>query len=178
MTLKTLIRRPQDCSRALLKTFIDTVLAGGEMDAKYIQNAVVYSDALLFTGSGNVLMGVSALKYPRQSYLKHLYEAAEVPKMYNPHSIEACWLSVLPQYRGQGVWTNNKAAKIAYMANRPYHSVRRVDNSNLNNVDRETEYTQAGKTFVSYVSPDPLKLMVANHDDTYNPKKKFLYLEE
>lgn len=148
------------------------------MDKKHIQKAVVFSDALLFTGTGNVLMGVSALKHPRQSYLKHLYEEAGVPQMYNPNSIESCWLSVLPQYRGKGVWAHNRAVKIAYMANRPYHSVRRVDNLSIYNSDKENEYVQAGKDFISYISPKKLCLMVANQDPVYNPKKKFLYLEE
>jgi hypothetical protein len=64
-----------------------------------------------------------------------------------------------------------------YLANRPYHSVRRAANTAIINPEKEEEYRQAGTDFISYVSPEPVKLMVANHDPVFNPKKQMLYME-
>ncbi len=177
MKLKTLIRRPQDCRKELLEQVVKIVCSGGEMNEKFVRGGLPYAEALVLTGSDDKLIGVSVLKHPRQSYLKHLYTKAGVLQMFNPYSIESCWIAVLPEYRGQGVWSHNKKEKMAYLANRPYHSVRRVANTMINNPEKEEEYQQAGQDFISYVSPEPVRLMVANHDPIFNPKKKMLYME-
>jgi len=147
------------------------------MNERMVRGGIPYAEVLLFTTVDEKLVGVSALKFPRQSYLKHLYQGAGAPEMYNPFSIEACWLSVLPQYRRQGVWQNNQKARVKYLANRPYHSVRRANNPDIKTLSKETLYKQAGKDFYSDILDETVKLMVANHDKKFNPKKQFLYLE-
>ena len=177
MELKTVIRRPQDCSKALTERFIATVLSGGETNEKTLRFGIPYTEVLLFTGTDNDLMGVSALKFPRQTFLEHLYSEAGVSKMYNPFSIESCWLSVLPKYRGQGVWQSLRTTRMQYLANRPCHSVKRVSNPYVNNMSKDTYYQQAGKDFYSDILDETVKLMVANHDEEFDPKKQFLYLD-
>lgn len=177
MQLKTYVRRPQDCGRALLDRFVETILSGGEMNEKMVRAGIPYAEVLLLTAAGENLVGVSALKFPRQSYLKHLYQEAGAPEMYNQFSIEACWLSVLPQYRGQGAWQSNQATRVKYLTNRPYHSVRRVNNPDIKTLSKETHYEQAGKDFYSDILDETVKLMVANHDREFDPKKQFLYLD-
>ncbi len=177
MKLQTHIRRPQDCSKALLDRFTKIVLSGGEMNERMVRGGIPYAEVLLLSTIDEKLVGVSALKFPRESYLKHLYQSAGTPQMYNPFSIEECWISVLPQYRRQGVWHNNRITRAKYLTNRPYHSVRRVSNPNIKALSKETCYEQAGKDFYSDILDETVKLMVANHDKIYDPKKQFLYLD-
>jgi len=175
MKLKTLIRRPQDCSVSLKEVFIKIVTAGGEMDKARIRYSFPYTDALIFTGSGNTVMGVGALLHPKQSFHRHLFEMAGKPEMYNPHSIESCWISVLPEYRGKGVWTHNRRAKLAHLGNLPHHSIRRIKNKNVVNPDKETQYEQVGHSFVSHIGPHELLLLAANHDPVFDPEKRIYY---
>lgn len=175
MKLNTVIKRPQDCSENMLLKFIDIVTEGGEMSKEQVKGGLAFCERLIFTGNEEGVMGVCALKYPRQSYLQHLFEAAGVPEMMNPHSIEECWVSVAKEYRGKGVWTTNRRAKQLYLANRPYHSVRRANNHMIVNPEKEDEYVQAGHDLVSHVSTDKLKLMIANYDDVFDPKKQLVY---
>ncbi len=177
MELKTHIRRPQDCSKDIIERFVEIVLSGSEMNEKMVRGSIPYAEVILLTAKDGQLVGVSALKFPRQSYLKHLYQEAGVPEMYNPFSIEACWLSVLPQHRGQGVWQNNQSARVEYLTNRPYHSVRRVNNPNIKALSKDPHYEQAGEDFYSDILSETVRLMVANHDKEFNSKKRFLYLE-
>lgn len=175
-TLQTFIRRPQDCSKKMKSLFIQIATAGGEADAYRVKNSLAYTEALFFIGIGTNIIGVSALLRPRLDYLKHLFENAGVPQMCNPYSVESCWLSVLQEHRGKGIWRHARAAKLEYMGNRPFHSVRRVDNTNVSNLQKENEYTVAGTEFYSHISKDKLRLMVANHDPVYDPKKTLVYM--
>jgi len=174
--LRTIIRRPQDCSEKTIKTFIEMVAAGGEADAHRVEHSLPYTDALIISMIGNTIVGVSALLRPRTSYLKHLFECAGEPRMCNPYSLESCWLSVPPEHRGKGIWQHNNAAKRVYIGNRPYHSVRRVENKNVADLSKENVYEHVGKDFYSPISKDKLRLMAANHDLVFDPKKTFVYM--
>jgi len=175
MSLTTIIKRPQDCSSELKEIFIKIVLAGEEMNEKRVRYSIPYTDALVFTGSSNIIMGVGALLHPRQSFHKHLFEMAGKPEMYNPYSVESCWISVLPEYRGKGVWAHNRQTRLEYLGNRPHHSVRRADNKNVVNPDKETQSEQVGHSFVSHIGPDELLLFATNHDPVFDPEKRLYY---
>ncbi|MEH6475631.1 MAG: hypothetical protein V7727_08060 [Sneathiella sp.] len=174
--LKTIVRRPQDCSDRMKEEFIRLVAEGGEAEENRVRLSLPYTEALIITGVGNIMYGVSALLRPRQNYIKHLFECAGEPQIANLHSLESCWVSVSKPHRGKGVWRHNSAAKHAFMGNRPYHEVRRVENRNVSNLEKEKTFTHVGKDFHSPISKDQLRLMAVNHDPIFNPKKTFVYM--
>ncbi len=132
------------------------------------------AEMLFFTQTEDkVIVGVGAVRYANAAYHKHLFQQAGVPEMYNPHSIESCWIAVRPDYRRQGVWNNNRECRMQYLGNRPCHSVRRVDNKKIVG---DPEYRQAGSNFYAKTSEDELRLMVSNHDPVYNPSKRLRYV--
>jgi len=176
MSLKTFIRRPQDCSSALRHAFAEVVISGEEMDERQVLLGMPYAEVLLFTVEGQTVIGACALRYPKLSFLRHLFEKAGKPEMCNPHSIEECWLSVHPDHRGKGVWAHNRQAKVSYLGNRPYHSVMRADNLNVVNPDKEEKYVTVGTDFHSHISDHKLRLMVVNHDPVFDPEKRLVYL--
>jgi len=174
--LRTIVRRSQECSDGMQEAFIRLVAAGGEADEERVRLGLPYTEALIFTAIGNTIVGVSALFCPRQSYIKHLFEKAGEPQMFNPHSLESCWVSVSAKHRGKGIWQHNIAAKRKFMGNRPHHEVRRVENKNVSNLKKEKTYIHVGNDFYSPISKDKLRLMAANHDPVFDPKKTFVYM--
>ncbi len=175
--METRAIRPIDCSPGLLRAFISMVAKGAEVPIENLQRGVPMADILLFTvDDDKQLMGVSALRHANSNYHKHLFELAGVPEMYNPDSLEACWLYVDPAYRGRNVWKSNSMKRMEYLGNRPVHGIMRVENKLLREpLKNHKAFTQVGNTFTPEMSEFEVKLAVANHDPVYNPEKRLYY---
>lgn len=126
--LTTIAARPVDCTPDMINTFFKMVLAGGEVPVENLQRGVPMAERLFFTGAGNTIMGVSAIRFSQQAYHRNLFKQAGVPEMFNPDSIEVVWLYVDPKYRGYGVWKNSRDFRLEFMGNRPSHAIHRVEN--------------------------------------------------
>lgn len=174
--LRTLSVRPIDCLTKHLSLFTNIVLAGGEVPIENLRRGILSAEMLLFSGVPGKTMGVNALRYTNSAYHKHLFERAGVAQMYNPHSAESCWLCVLPEYRGMGVWKDMIRSRQNYLGNRPSHAVRRADNRYVNDPSRLGEYTQVGEEFYSDTSDDKLMLLVNNHDRVLDKSKRLQYM--
>ncbi|MBL4907693.1 MAG: hypothetical protein JKX94_09610 [Sneathiella sp.] len=174
--LRTIALRPIDCSPNHIKQFINIILDGGEVPIENLKRGIPTAEMLFFTGTPGKLMGVSAVRYPNAKYSKHLFEHAGVPQMYNPLSVEVCWLCVLPEYRGKGVWGNNRKVRLDYLGNRPYHAIHRVENEEVGEPIKSLNYNQAGSDFHSDLSDDKLRLIVHNHDPVLDKSKRLQYL--
>lgn len=175
MEIRTRRLRPIDCSAAFINQFVKIVLEGGEVPIGNLRRGIPMAEMLFFTGLPGKLMGVSAIRYANEFYHKHLFEQAGVPEMYNPYSVEVCWLCVLPEFRGKGVWSNNKRARLAYLDNRPYHAIHRAENELISDPIKQTVYNQAGSDFYSKTSNDKLRLFVNNHDPVWDNSKRLQY---
>ncbi|MBE7636257.1 hypothetical protein GUA87_05335 [Sneathiella sp. P13V-1] len=175
--METRAIRPIDCPPGLMRAFIAMVAKGGEVPIENLQRGVPMADMLLFTiNDDKKLMGVSALRHPNSNYHKHLFELAGVPEMYNPDSLEACWLYIDPDYRGLNVWKNNSMKRMEYLGNRPVHGIMRVENKLLRKpLDNHKAFAQVGDTFTPEMSDYEVILAAANHDPVYDPTKRLYY---
>jgi len=173
--VKTILRRPIDCAPKLLQNFIDIVLIGGEVPVANLRRGVPSADMLFFAVLEKQIIGVSCLRYPNANFHKHLFEKAGVPEMYNPLSLEACWLCVKPEYRGVGAWSSIFKARTEYTEGRPTHALHRADNKLVSDPVKNMGYSQAGIDFYADTSDDKLCLIVKNHDPVFDPSKKMKY---
>lgn len=171
--LKTTALRPVDCSEAMIDRFIELVMLDGELPIENLRRGVPASEILFFSGTEDTVMGVSAIRFANRAYHKHLFEKAGAPEMFNPWSVESCWLYILPEYRGKGIWSSNRAARLAYLGNRPCHSVARVGNTHFD--PKKSIYTLAGEYFYADTSDDQLRLLVYNHDPVFDKSKRLRY---
>lgn len=168
-----LSRRPIDCTSAVLNRFVDIVLEAGEVPLANLKRGVPMAEMLFFAiDEDRNAIGVGAVRYSNSGYHRYLFEQAGVPEMYNPHSVESCWLAVRPEFRGKGVWNGLRKSRLDFLGNRPCHSIRRVENKLTGG---HQEWTMAGQEFYSETSPDKLKLLVYNHDPVFDPVKKLNY---
>jgi hypothetical protein len=175
----TIAARPIDCTKFMLKTFYAMVMAGGEVLPGNLQHGIPTAERLFFTGEGETIMGVGAIRHSQTAYHKNLFDQAGVPEMFNPDSIEICWLYVDPKYRDLGIWKNARDFRLDFMGSRPSHGIHRVENDLISpRVDKKTDYVQAGKPFDSPNADHKIKLIVRNHDPVYDPSKKFYYGRE
>lgn len=171
---ETLAKRPIDCEESHINIFINMVDKSHEVPLANLMRGVPMAEMLFFTvNEEKLIVGVSAIRFPNQAYHKHLFNQAGVPEMYNPYSVESCWLSVRERYRGKGVWSSNRQARLDYLGDRPCHVVRRADNKNLNM--SKSIYAQAGTDFYSDTSEDKLMLLTYNHDPVCDPDKRLIY---
>lgn len=174
--LTTIAARPIDCTPGMVSRFFEMVMAGGEVPIENLQRGVPMSERLFFTGAGDTIMGVTAIRYPQQAYHRSLFKQAGVPQMFNPDSIEVVWLYVDPKYRGLGVWKHARDFRLDFMAGRPSHAIHRVENDLVSPlIEKRTDYIQAGAHFKSPSDDHMLKLVVRNHDAVYDKTRKFNY---
>jgi hypothetical protein len=174
--IETLALHPTDCSTKMINEFAKMVLTGGEVPKKNLQLGIPRADRLFFTLVDKKLVGVSALRHAQIIYHKHLFERAGISEMYNPDSLESCWLFIDPDYRGhKGIWPEVQQAQVNYLGNRPSHGIYRVENDLLKpNVDK-IGYRPVGKDFQTPQSDFVIRLVVRNHDPVYNPRKRLIY---
>lgn len=171
--IRFLSRRPIDCSFAVLNSFVDIALAAGEVPLANLKRGVPMAEMLFFAiDEEKKPIGVGAIRYSNSAYHKHLFEKAGVPEMYNPQSVESCWIAVKPEYRGKGIWKGLRKSRLDFLGNRPCHSIRRVENKLTGG---HQEWTLAGQEFYSKTSPHKLKLLVYNHDPVFDANKRLNY---
>lgn len=174
--INTIAVRPIDCTPFMLETFVKMVMAGEEVPLRNLQRGVPMAERLFFTGDGNNIMGVGAIRHSQMAHHKNLFIQAGVPDMFNPDSVEACWFYVYPEYRDRGVWKNARDFRLEFMGKRPSHGIFRAENELISpRVEKKSDYVQAGEPFDSPNADHKIKLVVRNHDAVYDPTRKFYY---
>ncbi|WP_169566280.1 hypothetical protein [Sneathiella limimaris] len=174
--LKVIMRRPIDCPPEMHKRFIEIVMEGGETLLPNLQRGVPMANMLFFGLVGREIAGVCCARYQNVHYHKHLFIQAGVPEMYNPYSLEICWLSVLPKYRRKGIFKQFITQWDGYLKDRPAHAITRVANAPVANPARfGPNYHEVGEPFYTDNSDDLIQLTVTNHDPVFEPKKRLRY---
>ena len=164
--------RPIDCPKSSMDIFFDMHRQNGEVTLANLRRGVPGVELLFFCGTEDTVMGVGAIRFANKAYHRHLFERAGVPGMFNPWSVEACWLYVRPEHRRKGVWRNIQQTRMNYLRDRPCHTVRRVENRFAAG---NNEYEEAGEPFYSDTSTDKLRLLVYNHDPVLDKSKRLVY---
>lgn len=176
IVLRTIIRRPIDCSKQMIDAFFKIVMDGGQVPFENLRLGVQRAEVLFFSGNGTTIMGVGAVRFQQKIFHKHLFEQAGVPEMFNPDSIEVCWISVGSEYRGKGIYKNQLECRTKYLKNRPSHSLQRINNNAIiSATGNKGIIYQAGHEFKLPGDSHSVMLMVQNHDPVYNPDKQFWY---
>jgi len=170
-----IMQRPIDCTSKQLRAFANIVMIGEEIPIDNLKRGIPAAEMLFFSILDRKIVGVSCVRYANAKFHKHLFEKAGALQMYNPSSIEFCWLSVLPEYRGQGVWVGIQKARADYMEDRPGHAIYRVDNKHVIQAIEKYNFSQAGTAFYPDTGNDKVRLITQNHDPVYEPTKKLRY---
>lgn len=173
--VQTFMRRPIDCTPEMLNEFAKVVLASGEVPIENLQRGIPAAEMLFFSVVDNKIIGVSCARHQNALFHRHIFERAGVPQMYNPHSLEMCWLSVLPEYRGMGAWSGIFKIRQKFMQYRPGHAITRVENERVADLERYG-YFEVGEHFHIDTSDDLIRLVVKDHDPVFDPKKKMKYV--
>ncbi|WP_169566279.1 hypothetical protein [Sneathiella limimaris] len=172
--IEAAMERPINCSNQLLNRFASIVLASGEVPRANLQSGIPKAEMLFFMLADGAVVGASAVRYQEKNYHRHLFERAGVPEMYNPYSVEVCWLSILPEYRNLGGWNLMHKLRKSYLGNRPHHAITRVENKKVSDLS-PYGYERAGKPFYPATDKNLIQLAVANHDPIYDPSKRLIY---
>jgi hypothetical protein len=169
------MRRPIDCSPDMITAFMETVLENGEVPKGNLERGIPAAEMLFFSVLGNTLVGVSAVRYTQFNFHRHLFIKAGVPEMFNPYSAEACWLSVLKEYRGIGAWSEIFKIRREYLKDRPAHAIHRAGNDLVADPAKNMGYLQVGSDFIPETAGHPVRLIVSNHDPVFDPNKRLIY---
>ena len=97
------ILEPALCSDAQLTAFSQIVLQGGEVVPDGLEERIRHRGfALVFLSMDETLVGVGALKRPRESYRHNLFAAACLSDREPEFPLELGWIVVAPNCRGRG----------------------------------------------------------------------------
>ncbi len=171
---RAIMRRPIDCSNKMLSAFANVVLANGEVPPENLQRGIPTAEMLFFCSVGNKLAGVSCARFQNADFHKLLFERAGVIHMYNPFSVELCWLSVLPEFQDKGAWSAIYNIRRQYMRDRPGHGITRIENKRVADLSKYG-YHQTGEPFKLDGEEHKIRLVTKNHDPVFDPSKRLRY---
>lgn len=170
--LNTVLKRPIDFSKQLMDIFFEMMEENGEIPIDDLLAGVPGAEMFFFCGTPSTVMGVNVLRYANAKTHRQLFEKAGVLHMYNPYSVQSCWLHVRPQYRGRGVARQLKGMRNGYLQDRPCHEIARADRVLA---AADGDFSQAGHNFTLSDDGPELRLLVHNHDQVLDTSKRLVY---
>lgn len=96
-------KEPSACSQTELDDFRSLVLAGGEVTARGLEAHIGNARLLIFLLKDTCLIGIAALKSPRQKYKNGVFQKAHATARPNDFPIELGWVFIIPSARGGGL---------------------------------------------------------------------------
>ena len=97
---------PSDCTAQVLSDFKKLVIEGGAVDPRDLGHRICKASRLLFVrASDDQLVGVGALKHPRQAYRNKVFADARATVSADEYPIELGWVVVAKSHQGRRLST-------------------------------------------------------------------------
>jgi len=101
--MEILVKKPVDCTSKELDTFEEMVSKGGEVSLDGLHSRIESAKYLAFAYADDTVIGVSAIKIPRDIYKDKVFSNAGIPDLEDTFQYELGWVYVEQEYRKYGV---------------------------------------------------------------------------
>jgi GNAT superfamily N-acetyltransferase len=157
------VKRPGECGKAELTAFHDLVVSGGEVDPRGLVGRIAKAEALAFLYDDAVLIGVGALKNPKPSHKKEVFDGAGVAGLADSFPFEIGWILVAPTHRKRGHATSIVAALTARALGRGVFATARSANETMHRAFGHCGFVREGGEWPSRLKSESLRLFVRRH---------------
>jgi hypothetical protein len=156
------VKPPSLCTEAELNAFVDCAAEGGEVDRANLETGARRAKALLWIAEGSALVGVSALKLPRDSYRRRVFTDTNSGLDWRPFKLELGYLFVVPGKQDKGYGRTLLDETLALAGSDAVFATTRVDNEKMHNalpnrgftrIEPPYGSTDGTRSLVLYVKP-------------------------
>ena len=154
MSHKLVVRLPSECTPGELAAFECFVKTGGEVTTGGFRELLMQAQQLVFLyeedeNVGQALAGVAALKNPRNSYKKKVFQKAQSPESPTDYVFEAGWIVVDQKYRGRRHSQNLLQTVLKLAGNSPVYATTREENQPIRRTNDRCGLKQSGSAYLS-----------------------------
>jgi len=154
MSHKLVAKLPSKCTPAELAVFECFVKTGGEVITGGFRELLMQAQKLVFLyeedeNVGQALAGVAALKNPRNSYKKKVFQQAHSPESPTDYVFEAGWIFVDKKYRERGHSQNLLKTVLDLAGNSPVYVTTREKNQPMRKTNDHCGLKKSGSPYLS-----------------------------
>lgn len=149
MSMQIEVKLPNDCELAELNYFEKIVVEAGEVQAAGFRNLMLGAHRLIFLKVDGELAATGAIKVPRDTYQKGVFEKAGVSELLSKYKYEAGWIFVSKSHRRKGFSTQIVNALIEEISSHGCYATTRSDNLGMHKIFTRTNFEKLGDDYQS-----------------------------
>jgi hypothetical protein len=154
---EVVVRSPDQCSEAEQAAFVALVVKGGEVKEKYAVEGTAHADTLLWLQDANGMYGVAAIKKPRETHRKGVFENAGVSDLSSEFPLEYGYAFVEDGRRGRGEGRALMLAAMKALGSRAAFATARATNDKITKMLEKNDFKIVGNEYRS--DEDPLRML-------------------
>jgi len=145
--MEKIIKNPEDCNDAELKSFQELVTEGGEVAVAGLRQRIQRAEKLLFINDGECV-AVGAIKNPNARYKARVFEKSRALEQ-GLYKYEIGWLYVSELKRGEGYGYALMESIIHTLSGKACFAATREDNDSMHNLLNKFGFSKIGQPFKS-----------------------------
>lgn len=143
------VKSPDNCTLGELNDFEKIVVEADEVQAIGLRSLILKAHCLIFLKVGGELVATGAIKVPRDSYKKGVFEKAGVSKLLNKYKYEAGWIFVSILQRRKGLSTQIVNALRKEISSHGCYATARSNNLGMHKIFTRTNFEKLGDDYQS-----------------------------
>lgn len=147
MSMEKIIKVPEDCNDAELKSFEEMVTEGGEVALAGLRQRIQRAEKLVFINDGKCV-AVGAIKNPNAGYKSRVFEKSGALEQ-GRYEYELGWLYVSEAARGKGYGRALMESFIHTLSGRACFATTREDNDSMHHLLIKFGFSKIGQPYRS-----------------------------
>lgn len=144
------IKSPAECSDIERAAFQSMALQSGEVQSEGLPALITQAEALLLLlHPQSALIGISALKHPRNSYRAKVFAASGTPSDPASFNLELGWIYLFEKHRGGGLSSWLIDPLLDHAADQSVFATCRTDNDAMNFILPKHGFQRSGNSYPS-----------------------------
>jgi GNAT superfamily N-acetyltransferase len=152
------ILKPSECNASELEQFKRMVLKGGQVNENGLASRIFDAVLLAFHFDGDKLVGIAAIKNPRNSYKVGVFKKAGYLELESQFQMELGWVFTLKECRGQKIASNLIEELINYSNSKNLFATTKTNNTSMHYLLIKNGFEIFGKSFSGRDTNYPLHL--------------------
>jgi predicted GNAT family N-acyltransferase len=149
MNMQIEVKSPNDCNSEELNNFERIVVEAGQVQAVGFRDLMLNAYRLIFIKVNGKLVATGAIKVPRESYKKDIFEKAGVSELLNKYKYEIGWIFVSISQRRKGFSTEIVKALIEVISNHGCYATTKSNNIGMHTIFDKMCFEKLGNDYQS-----------------------------
>lgn len=145
--MKTIIKKPEDCSDSEINTFCDMVRQGGQVAEWRLKERILSAEKLIFI-LDEECVAVGGIKNPNKGYKDRIFDKAKASNS-DQYIFELGWIFVDPNVRKNGYGQALINTIMEDLAEKTCYAATRENNHGMLSILKKFHFSQLGQPYKS-----------------------------